>query len=413
MRLREAASRNFRTQEAAMTRLAGEFQTDLQMTETLAACAEAVHGLGWRIETVEGSRIVSYPNGNAASPRIELGLSNSGNSTTIRITGSDTDEAPLEEEALISELDRVRDAVEESVDEATASANGAPGKTDEAGPDTAAAETAEEPKEADEPTGAEESKEAEELKGAEEPTETEEPTGIEEPKEAEVEEAKAPEEAKPSDEADEVKASAKPEQAVEPEQAESEQAAEPVDAAADDDADSGDGAALPPPGWYPDPEGSDERFWDGEQWTQRFRSAQREAAEEAPAEEERTEPEPEPVEQPAAVEARPAPVDGRQTSKDMLWGLSLALGAVGGSAAAFSVPDTAFYMPLCFGIAGLALAIAAFTMPGKTQWWAIVAVVASIGGIAIGVHKYSNYQDTKDQISQAQQTLQDLKPPRR
>jgi chemotaxis protein histidine kinase CheA len=386
MRLRKAACRNFRTQEAAMTRLAGEFQTDLQMTETLAACAEAVHGLGWRIETVEGSRIVSYPNGNAASPRIELGLSNSGDRTTIRITGSDTEEAPLEEEALITELDRVRDAVEESVDEATTSSNGSPAQTEEAESAAAAPETAEQPKQAEEPKQAEvEQAEPEEAKAEEE--------------------VKADEQAKAS-EADERKAS------VEAAEAGPQQEAEPAEASADRDADA-DQAAMPPPGWYPDPEGSDERFWDGEQWTQRFRSSQAAAAEQAPAEEERTEPEPEPVEQPAAVEARPAPVDGRQTSKDMLWGLSLALGAVAGSAAAFSVPDTAFYMPLCFGIAGLALAIAAFTTPGKTQWWAIVAVVASIGGIAIGVHKYSNYQDTKDQISQAQQALQDLKPPRR
>src|SRR4051812_21611181 len=133
-----------------MTRLAGEFKTDLQITETLAACAEAVHGLGWRIESVEGRRIVSYPNGNAASPRIELGLSNSGDSTTIRITGSDTEDAPLEEEALITELDRVRDAVEESVDEASARSNGASTKTDDAEPAAAAAETAEEPKQAEE-----------------------------------------------------------------------------------------------------------------------------------------------------------------------------------------------------------------------------------------------------------------------
>jgi hypothetical protein len=182
-------------------------------------------------------------------------------------------------------------------------------------------------------------------------------------------------------------------------------------------------AAMPPPGWYPNPEGDDERFWDGEQWTGRYRSPQPEPGDEKPGDErveegraELAEPadiaEPQPDQAPRVVAAKPSEAGDRSVSKDLLWGMALAFGAVGGSAAAFSVPDTAFFMPLCFGIAGLALAIAAFTLPGKNAWWAVVAVIASIGGIAIGVHKYSNYQDAKDQLSQAQQQLQNLRPPK-
>ncbi len=370
-----------------MTRLTGEFQTDLTMTEALAACAEAVHGLGWRIESVEGSRIVSYPNGNNGSPRIELGLGEEGQGTSIRITGSDTDEVPVEEEALIGDLDRVRDAVEESVDEASADAKQAPEGGNGAGP-PAAAKTEERPIEGAKP----------------------------QPEKAET---KAEPEAREPEKAVAAKA--------EPKQAESEPSEETVDeaeAASDDDGAGGEQAATAPPGWYPNPEGDDERFWDGEQWTQRYRSPQPEPGGDEPEPEraEADEPAAEPVEmagqpqldeQPRVVAAKPTPqVGDRSASKDVLWGLALAFGAVGGSAAAFSVPDTAFFMPLCFGIAGLALAVAAFTVPGKNAWWAIVAVIASVGGIAIGVHKYSNYQDTKDKISQAQQQLQNLRPPK-
>jgi chemotaxis protein histidine kinase CheA len=371
-----------------MTRLTGEFQTDLTMTEALAACAEAVHGLGWRIESVEGSRIVSFPNGNNGSPRIELGLGDEGKGTSIRITGSDTDEAPVEEEALIGDLDRVRDAVEESVDEASADAKQAPEGGNGAGPPAAAAKTEERP--------------IEDAKVEPEKAEPEKAETKAEPEAREPEKAAA--------------AKAEPEQA--------EDRVDEAQAAADDAAADGEQAATAPPGWYPNPEGDDERFWDGEQWTQRYRSPQSEPDEEEP-EPERAEPvepaaepvelagEPQPDEQPRVVAAKPTPDAGdRSPSKDVLWGLALAFGAVGGSAAAFSVPDTAFFMPLCFGIAGLALAIAAFTVPGKNAWWAVVAVIASIGGIAIGVHKYSNYQDTKDKISQAQQQLQNLTPPK-
>jgi hypothetical protein len=33
-----------------------------------------------------------------------------------------------------------------------------------------------------------------------------------------------------------------------------------------------------PAGWYPNPEGAGERYWDGQQWTEQYRSAERAAA---------------------------------------------------------------------------------------------------------------------------------------
>lgn len=101
-----------------MTRLAGNFQTDLPLSETLAACAEAIHGLGWQIESVEGRRIVSYADSQngPGTPRIQIELQESGEATDIRIIGTDTESEPLNDEELIAELARARDAIEASVE---------------------------------------------------------------------------------------------------------------------------------------------------------------------------------------------------------------------------------------------------------------------------------------------------------
>lgn len=302
-----------------MTSLAGEFQTDLPMPDALAACAEAVHGLGWKIESVEPRRIVSYADSGAeAPPKIEITLDDSGADTDVRIIGSDTEGSPLERDELVAELNRVRDAIEASIDEATYALG-------------------------------------------EEPDELEEP----EPEEA-------------------------PDEAEEPER----EPAKTSSADGEREESSGGEAAVAPAGWYADPEGPDERWWDGEQWTERHRSVEQDSRE-----------------QESEPEERAREGGGRTTSKDLLWGLSLAFGAVGGTAAAFGVPVISFYIPLGFGIAGAALAIAALTTPGKSPWWAIVAVGASIGGIVVGVDGYSQYNDIQNKLDQAQQQLQQLNPP--
>lgn len=102
-----------------MTSLSRKFQTDLPLPEGLAACAEAIHGLGWHIAAVEGKRIVSYPGlGAERSPKIEVGLEGLAEETVIRITGNDTAEHPLSEADLIPYLDRVRDSIQTSIEQA-------------------------------------------------------------------------------------------------------------------------------------------------------------------------------------------------------------------------------------------------------------------------------------------------------
>jgi hypothetical protein len=101
-----------------MTSLAGEFHTDLSLDDTLVACAEAIDGLGWRIEAVGADRIVSYPDQGPSqqSPRIEVQLVDRNGDTDLRIVGSDSDAKPLARDELIAELDRVRDAIAASVE---------------------------------------------------------------------------------------------------------------------------------------------------------------------------------------------------------------------------------------------------------------------------------------------------------
>jgi hypothetical protein len=101
-----------------MTKLSGEFETDLALPEALAACAEAIDGLGWRIESVEGHRIVSYAHTGATAdpPRIEVLASESIHATELRIIGTDRDADQLQSGELIAALDRVRDAIEASIE---------------------------------------------------------------------------------------------------------------------------------------------------------------------------------------------------------------------------------------------------------------------------------------------------------
>ena len=100
-----------------MTSLTGEFHTDLPVHDAIVACAEAIDGLGWRIEAVEPRRIVSYASTTSTQhpPKIEVALDASGQTTDVRIIGTDTDANPLQEDELIAELDRVRDAIRASI----------------------------------------------------------------------------------------------------------------------------------------------------------------------------------------------------------------------------------------------------------------------------------------------------------
>lgn len=102
-----------------MTSLTGEFQTDLSLPDVMVACTEAIDDLGWHVQAVEPNRIVSYTDADSEHPpKIEVLLEESGQATDVRITGSDADAAPLAQDALIAELDRARDAIKVSLEDA-------------------------------------------------------------------------------------------------------------------------------------------------------------------------------------------------------------------------------------------------------------------------------------------------------
>ncbi len=102
-----------------MTSLTGDFQIDLPVPDTLVACAEAIDGLGWDIETVEINRIVSYAKtGTPHPPKIEVVLNESEEGTDVRIIGTDSEAGPLPQDALIAELSRVRGAIQSSLEKA-------------------------------------------------------------------------------------------------------------------------------------------------------------------------------------------------------------------------------------------------------------------------------------------------------
>jgi Protein of unknown function (DUF2510) len=127
----------------AMSRLSGEFETDLSLQDTLEVCAEAFHGLGWSIETVEARRVVSRA-GPASEdpPTVKVNLTESDGATTLKITGADSESNPLDREALVAVLDKARDAIKDSLKSA--------GKTGPS-PEESADDEAEKPRAADEP----------------------------------------------------------------------------------------------------------------------------------------------------------------------------------------------------------------------------------------------------------------------
>jgi hypothetical protein len=95
------------------TRLSGEFEFDLTLRDAADACSAAVSGLGWPIKTVDPTHFVSYADTASTQhpPKIEVELRGSGETTDVRITGTDRDAGPHQQDGLIAELDRVRDAI--------------------------------------------------------------------------------------------------------------------------------------------------------------------------------------------------------------------------------------------------------------------------------------------------------------
>jgi hypothetical protein len=119
-----------------MTKLSGEFQTDLAPPDALVACAQAIDGLGWRIESVEGYRIVSYAE-SVSTPdptRIEVVVSDAAQGSDIRIIGSDDTANRAGSGDLVTALDSARDAIQTSIESA--------GETSAAGTPASAADRA-------------------------------------------------------------------------------------------------------------------------------------------------------------------------------------------------------------------------------------------------------------------------------
>lgn len=101
-----------------MTSLSGEFQTDLGIDDAMVACTEAIDGIGWRIDTVDAQRVIAYTDSGEHPPRIEVGLNETGGGTEFRIIGSDNEQNQLEQDDLIAILDKARDAINRSMEDA-------------------------------------------------------------------------------------------------------------------------------------------------------------------------------------------------------------------------------------------------------------------------------------------------------
>ena len=101
-----------------MTSLSGEFQTDLGIDDAMVACTEAIDGLGWRIDTVDAQRVIAFTDSGDNPPRIEVNLNESGAGSEFRIIGSDNERNPLEQDELIAVLDKARDAINRSMEDA-------------------------------------------------------------------------------------------------------------------------------------------------------------------------------------------------------------------------------------------------------------------------------------------------------
>jgi hypothetical protein len=121
--------------------------------------------------------------------------------------------------------------------------------------------------------------------------------------------------------------------------------------------------AQPGPGWYTIDEVL--RYWDGQDW--------------------------------AATEPALAP-SGTET-KTVIWALALACGVAG--ALGWDAPVIAYYWPFALGGAGVALSIVASRLEGDTPWWAIIAVIASVIALLIGI-------DGHNQINEARDSLREL-----
>jgi Protein of unknown function (DUF2510) len=125
-------------------------------------------------------------------------------------------------------------------------------------------------------------------------------------------------------------------------------------------------------GWYR--QGDTRRYWDGERWTESYA----------------------PLESPA--------VKATELAAMIIWALSLGFGVAG--VLAWDAPALAYYWPLGFGGAGVALALIGYaTNRSEVPLWALIALLASIGSIAIGVAGHSQLEDARTELDEAQESF--------
>jgi hypothetical protein len=113
--LREAKRRGVSEKGVPVASLTGEFQFDIDRAAAVAVCTEAIERLGWFIKSAGSDRIVAHAITAPTQfpPLMELELSAASGGTTLRIRGSDSNPDQPNKEALVAELDRLRDAIAE------------------------------------------------------------------------------------------------------------------------------------------------------------------------------------------------------------------------------------------------------------------------------------------------------------
>jgi hypothetical protein len=138
-------------------------------------------------------------------------------------------------------------------------------------------------------------------------------------------------------------------------------------------------------GWYPDPDDpSGFRFWDGSSWTEQRHGG-------------------------GSGEPNVPMVSATDIVKPIVFAISLGFGAAG-AASLIAIPVLAFYFPLGLGIAGAAVWIAGITMRGPIPWYAALALLASVGAIIQGGSAYNDYKNQVDQANRSLQNLQQQLP---
>jgi hypothetical protein len=120
--------------------------------------------------------------------------------------------------------------------------------------------------------------------------------------------------------------------------------------------------AKTPAGWYDNPHASGLRYFDGKEWKDSYH--------------------------PGNLNA------DSPTFKEVVWALALGFALTGGAIAAVGVPVLGFYFPLGFGVAGLGLSLVAGLTKGEASpWWAVLAVLASLAALGIGIDGYNEFSD--------------------